>query len=293
MAITSIGYAGQITAANWPQFSWNLVAGYTLGAASHLKVTATTGDRTVAIANGVAVGAGVMDTCTSLTPISLPSVSSGSRWDLIALRRNWSTNTTTVVRVAGSATRVIPAAREATPGTIDDQPLALVRVAAGSTLIQEIVDLRIWVADGGASAGSDLVLSYASDLGTQLLIGSTLWLRAFDPVTGSAQWLSTSLSQVVAGTPRVGSGPGGVTIQQAGTRATTLNGSSVLSVTFPTPFPNGLLAVVATPSDAGTLAKQVVISAESLSGFSAQCLSGTGTSLANTAARINWIAIGW
>ena len=63
MAITSIGYAGQITAANWPAFSWNLLAGYTIGSATDLKVTATSGDRTVAISNGVAVGAGVMDTC--------------------------------------------------------------------------------------------------------------------------------------------------------------------------------------------------------------------------------------
>lgn len=197
MAITSVGYDGPVTDSQWPVFSWNLVAGYTVGGAGDLKVTATVGDRTVAIANGTAVGVGVMDTATSLTPIALPSVGAGSRWDLISVRRNWSTNTTTIVRTEGTALQAIPAGREDSPGTLDDQPLALVRVAAGSATIQDIIDLRVWVSDGGAYAGNDLVLSFLNRLGVQIRIGEHLWSRELDSL-GSPVWVSVTQMSVSA-----------------------------------------------------------------------------------------------
>lgn len=205
MAITSLGYAGQITAANLPTYSWNLVAGYTVATSADLKVTATTGDRTVAIANGVAVGAGVVDACVDIADIALPSVSSGSRWDLIAVRRNWSTGTTTVVRVEGTSARAIPSGRESTVGTLDDQPLALVRVAAGSTVIQEIVDLRTGAFDGGVVAQDILALSFVNRIGAEVRIGDLVYQRVIDAL-GVESWAALNVASQGPVTPTFGPG---------------------------------------------------------------------------------------
>lgn len=185
MTIASIGYAGSISAAEWPEFSWNLVGGYSIGGPGDMLVTPAVGDRTIAIADGLAVGCGVEDVCTSLSNIALPA---GTRWDLIALRRNWGTGETTIVRVEGTATKALPGGRESTPGTLDDQPIALVRVAAGSTAIQEVVDLRVWAGDGGVFARDELVLSFLTRLGTRVRIGDYTWTRVLDAM-GAAKWI--------------------------------------------------------------------------------------------------------
>lgn len=193
MAITSVGYEGPVTDAQWPVLAWSLVGGYSVAGAGDFKV-AKTGDLTISVQNGVAVGAGVMDTGVTITAPSIPT-SSGARWDLIALRRNWSTDTSSVVRVEGTASRVIPSGREVTKGTLDDQPLALVRVQAGA--IQEVVDLRVWVSDGGAYAVDDLVLSYMNRLGVQIRVGEDLWSRELDAL-GSPVWVSVTKLTVSA-----------------------------------------------------------------------------------------------
>lgn len=183
MAITSFGYPGTIdakTQAVWlPMVS---AAQYSVGGAADLRVTArTTVDRGISVAAGTAAGDGVMDILSSAELAVIPSVAGTnvSRWFMVALRRNWNTNTSSIVVVAGSATRELPTRLKAA-GDIADQPLALVRVEAGKTTIAEIVDIRAWGRSGGMFALDELVTQYLTEVGTSLLIGATRWERVLN-----------------------------------------------------------------------------------------------------------------
>lgn len=187
MAITSVGYAGTVDDTEWPQVT-RYAGGstYSVAGAADFNATPGVGDRAVSIAAGTAAGGGVVDVSDGPVTLLLPSVSSGSRWDLIGLRRHWATGITTVERVAGGSTKTIPT-RPDDPGIEDVQPLWLLRVTAGQTTVQEFVDLRVWVGDGGAYANNDLVRSYMDRVGTSIRIGADSWIRKVGS-TGLAEW---------------------------------------------------------------------------------------------------------
>jgi hypothetical protein len=78
-------------------------------------------------------------------------------------------------------------------------------------------------------------------------------------------------------------------IWQAGTAvgaATDANGNS--SVTFPSPFPNGVLTVVATDGDQGTGCGPLSLTVQ---GYSKTGFTAHG--VANELCRVNYIALGW
>lgn len=145
MAITSVGFDGTINEVQWAALSWYLGADYAVFGLTNFRVTAVTGqDRTVSISTGTAYGHGVLSTNDAPISLQLPVIASGTRWDLVALRRNWSTNTASVVSVQGTSTQTVPSGRNANPGVLDDQPLALVQVTAGQTLPTAVLDLRVF-----------------------------------------------------------------------------------------------------------------------------------------------------
>jgi hypothetical protein len=145
------------------------------------KVTAVSGaDRTVSIAAGRGFGHGVTDKTVANETIQLDTVTSGSRWDLVACRRDWTPTggTSQFVKVNGGSTPVIPGGRLVGPGNIDDQPLFLVQVTAGQTQPTGFIDLRIWSGDGGGIYGKDpLILSYLNSTGTRININGVDWIR--------------------------------------------------------------------------------------------------------------------
>lgn len=195
MTINSVGYAGTVSDEQWARLIPSAGgANYTVESYGAFRVTAASGTRTVQVAASTdgAAGFGVRDVSDSVISKTLDSVPSGTRWDLIALRRNWATKESTIEVVQGGSAKAIPGppARNTTPGTLDDQPLALARVAAGSPDIQEIVDLRCSVQNGGAVAWDDLARSYLDQLGTELRIGATAWSRVTD-AAGSPVWVSS------------------------------------------------------------------------------------------------------
>lgn len=154
-------------------------AQYSVAGAGDLRVTARTAvDRGISVAAGTAAGDGVMDVLSSAELAVIPSVTGTnvSRWFMVVLRRNWNTNTSSIVVIAGSASRALPA-RSNDPGATSDQPLALVRVESGKTTIAEIVDLRAWGRSGGMFALDDLVRSYLTEIGTTIRVGAYLWER--------------------------------------------------------------------------------------------------------------------
>lgn len=198
MTITSVGYAGTVDDVDWPLVT-RLAGGasYNLGGPGDFNATPGVGDRAVRIAAGVAAGAGVVDTSDAAETLLLPSVASGDRWDLIGLRRHWATGVSSVVRVGGGASKAIPS-RPNTPGVEDVQPLWLCRVRAGQTAVQEFVDLRVWVGDGGAYANDDLVRSYIDRVGTYIQVGAKRWARRIG-TTGAAVWAPLYTQGIASG----------------------------------------------------------------------------------------------
>lgn len=192
MAITSVGYDGTVDEVQWATMV-SKVGSYEYGidGAGDLAVTQSAGTRMISIAAGRAWGRGVMDTSDAATVIQLESVASGSRYDLVALRRTWGPangGPTEIVIIKGSSAKAIPSGRQNNPGVIDDQPLALVRVQAGSASIPEVIDLRVWGRNGGQLyAKDDLVRSYLSAVGTEVNVAGMLWQRIVGS-NNTAEW---------------------------------------------------------------------------------------------------------
>lgn len=317
MTFTSVGYPGQIPPLAWARVHSRLGRTY---AANGLRVTPTAGGtRQVTALAGNAIGRGVYDETTIAHTTDIAPVVSGTteRYDLIVLRRNWQTKTTTVERIEGTATRALPA-RNVDPGVIDDQPLALVRWVADRTDPAEIIDLRVWQSNGGAVAVDKLALTYLAEPGAVVRIGDELFthLVTSDPqgVT-SAAWDRVNLRALplygvgatLSGDPDGGYGPGYAAdrgpddyLFQAGTAVAISDGAGYARITWPREFPHGLVTYmvwngddVATPGmtfggdasgpwKAGTKKDAVY-----------RCRRGDNVIATGTRHRINWVAIGW
>lgn len=193
MAITSVGYDGTVDEVQWASMV-SKVGGYEYGVdkASDFAVTQSAGTRMISIAAGLAWGRGVMDISDAAAVIQLDAVATGTRYDLVALRRSWGPangGPSELVIIKGTSAKAIPAGRNTNPGVSDDQPLALVRVQAGSASIPEIIDLRVWGRNGGRLyAKNDLVRSYLTSVGTEISVDGTLWQRIV-AANDVASWL--------------------------------------------------------------------------------------------------------
>lgn len=173
------------------------------GASSDCRVSIVSGvDRTVRVATGYAWGKGVSGYNAASVDVQAGVIASGTRWDTVVLRRNTADNTLTAMILAGTSTQAISASREVNfSDDKDDQPLALIRLVAGQSNVQEVVDLRCWAANGGLYAVSTYALGYLTTPGTAVQIGKTLWRRetagtgtdswvAYEAVGGVSSWLA-------------------------------------------------------------------------------------------------------
>lgn len=190
MTITNVGYAGQIGAAEWagaiPRLG-NAVQGVDDFASFGVSIAG--GTRALSVAAGLAWASGVAATSNAVESVSLASVPSGMRWDMIVLRFVWATKTTSIAVIQGGSNMELPT-RTNNPGVQVDMPLALARVAAGQTAVQEVIDLRVIPGDGALTAFHDLARSYINRVGTSLRIGRVVWDRVVDAV-GSPTWVSS------------------------------------------------------------------------------------------------------
>lgn len=178
MALTPKGFDGTVTEADFAKMARHFGTPYSVKDDPDLKVTAVAGqDRTVQIATGEAAAYGVLVTNDAAITLQLPTIASGTRWDLVCLRRDWQPagGTATVTYVQGTSTKAIPAGRNANPGVIDDQPLALVQLTAGQTQPTAIVDLRSWASK--VITVSDLLALPDAPLGTRAVVGSVRYKR--------------------------------------------------------------------------------------------------------------------
>ena len=208
MPVAFISHGYDTTAANpYNEDAWALAhpvigaCAYGVEAPGSWKVSPVTGaDRTVSVAPGFGWGYGVTDKTTTNETLQLDAIVSGVRWDLVAVRRDWTPTAgeTKFTIVKGGATKAIPGGRLSGPATIDDQPIALVQVTAGQTQPTAIVDLRVWASNGGAVAKDALALGYLNRLGAHIKIGNATWRYELgeNDVPG---WTSTAaLAQPIA-----------------------------------------------------------------------------------------------
>jgi hypothetical protein len=241
---------------------------------------------------------------------------------MVVLRRTWNptpgASTSVFTIITGGPNKTLPA-RNTNKGTLADQPIALLRVKAGSSVIQEFVDLRVWAHNGGAFASNDLVKSYLDELGTAINIGTSAvdsveWRRGVDG-NGNAFWGTANQTIYGSGNTLAGASPApanaGVLIQ-AGSTAQASDASGYARITWPKPFPNGLITVVALNGDDWALSMGGLVIAGAgnpvfgteatgnktswvyvLHGYATGYNDGPLIRKAHLWHRINWIAVGW
>jgi hypothetical protein len=310
MAINSVGYDGTVNESQWSEMIKKIgSAEYGVVGTFDLRPVAVSGaDRTVSIAGGHCWGHGVYDEFTTNTTIQLDSIGSGSRWDMIAVRRNWTgaEGTTSLVKVNGTSSRELPSGRTEGPGVVDDQPIALVKVTAGQSQPTAIVDLRCWAGNGGMVAKDDLTLSYLETIGASVVIEGKTWTRSLS-LSGLPEWTAgASLGAIplfgvgntmTGGIPAAGSN----FLIQTGTKVATSDGAGYARLMFPKPFPNGVIYVAGFNGDDFSTNNMTVASAGSTWGAEGfgdinswvYVLRVPGGAAINRQHRINWIAIGW
>lgn len=182
VAIVSVGYDGTVDETQWANLIGKAGSSeYGVDLAGDFGVNPVAGqDRTVRVAPGKAWGHGVLDVMDVEQTLQFALPASGDRYDMIVLRRDWQPpgGSTTLAIVQGSASSVtLPARNTGTLGVLDDQPIALVRVSAGSTSVSITADLRVWARNGGATAKDTRALQYLGALGALVEISGSLWQR--------------------------------------------------------------------------------------------------------------------
>jgi len=202
-ADANYGFKGAVTSAQTPIILGRGVL-YSVEGPGDLAVTAGgAGDRAGTVAPGSAWGDGVLSMWNSGAVLNGEAVGSGSRWDTVVVRREWTPNdeptgTATLMLLEGGTSAAISPSRTTDRGvTTSDQPLALVRFDAGSTNVGQIIDLRVWAGEGGGLVGAaEQAQLYLSSPGSQFMVGDRLHVRRM--VSGSPSWGSYDLSRLSA-----------------------------------------------------------------------------------------------
>lgn len=299
MAISSsIGYPGTVDAVQWASLTEELGAAYSVVSKDDWKVTVVTGpDRTVSVASGTGFGRGVMDVNSAPVNLQHASVSSGTRYDLVCAHRNWSTPATTFTIVQGTSAAVIPAARAVSPGALDDQPLALVRITSGSTIPVIEADLRTWPSK--IITVNDLRALVDPRLGDEAVLSTTkVRYRRILDVGGNPIWAVSS--DVFSGTERacIGTSPpaGTKRIYCATSAVVSTSGAGGCAVAIPTPFQNGIISYGVEPGDFNynLVYLTTLLGNCSLGAWNGIAFAEGGGRIANASAiRININAVGW
>jgi len=257
MTITSKGYGGTVDYADWAVMTAHFGARYSVFGAESFQAAVGSGDREVTLLAGSAAGPGIYDVSNATVTVTGASVSAGSRWDLVALRRDWAAETTTPVIITGTSTRALPAGRQTAIGDVDDQPLWLVRFAAGQTAVQELIDLRCWHGPGGMFAKDLLVRDYLDKVGTVVRVAGVDWQRNLNSV-GTEVWerrgapvahemLGNPLTGITVPSTPIAAGALLVKTGMVNTFTTTAFGNEYSNeVVFDSPFPNACLTVQVT-----------------------------------------------
>lgn len=192
MAINSWGYDGTVDEVDFGRImALSASSEYGVDDPNSFKASTVAGQVLMTqLTGGWAWTSGLVDNMTTMETVQYDPVASGTRWDLVVLRRDWTPpgGTTTLAVVKGGASKALPG-RSNVRGVLQDQPLWLVRIDAGKSIPSEYVDLRIFARNGGCTANDDLVRSYVSFTGTMIEIKDALWIYRVG-ANGSNEWKS-------------------------------------------------------------------------------------------------------
>lgn len=325
MAITSVGYDGVVNETQWAALIKKVgAAEYGVVGVDDWKVTPVVGaDRTVSIAPGKGWGHGVFDENTAAVALQLDPITTGVRYDLIVMRRDWTGTggVSTFAKVTGTDAVQIPTGRTTGPGVIDEQPIALVQVIAGQATVGVIRDLRCWAGNGGLKIWHDLSLSYLNSIATTItdmgngkkytrhigLDGNPYWTVGVEdgyiPLYGTAGTVSGGIPTA---NTEAGFAKSPSFLIQAGTTVQPTDAAGYGRITWPKAFPNGLVTVILTNGDSSATGG-AIIEVEGNNAFwgpsgngsrvdvvyMMRDFLGTQAMKPNTWHRVNWIAIGW
>lgn len=194
MALTSVFYDAPVTETDWAK-SRAGAPDYGVYGADDFKVsTHPSIPYALVVKAGKAHGWGVTDTAASDQTVQAATLSTGTRWDLVVVRRNWQPaagGPTTLEIIQGGSTQPnIQTLRTIGPGVEDDQPIALVQWTGGVNTPSSIVDLRCWAGNGGMVASNLLALNYLATPGADVMISGTTWRYSADS-NGVWGWVAT------------------------------------------------------------------------------------------------------
>lgn len=193
MALTSVFYDGWVTETDRATNRAGAADYGVIGADDFRVSTHPSIPYALNIAAGKAHGYGVSDTATATQVVQCATLASGTRFDLIVVRRNWQPllgGPSTLVAIQGGSTIPnIQTLRTIGPGVEDDQPLALVEWRGNVNTPYRIIDLRCWAGNGGVVAADVLALDYLARPGADVLIGATTWRYAIG-ANGAWGWTS-------------------------------------------------------------------------------------------------------
>lgn len=263
LADTQFGFPGEVTPAAWAQIIGHASGGvFGVGssgsaAIGELKMTTNAvGDRGAAIAPGLAYGHGCIGIWNTATQFNFAAgTGTADRWDCVVVRRTWSNtpgaSVTTLAVIQGSSTRSLPALTM-NPGTLTEQPLWLVRVRGGQAAVQEIVDLRCFSANGNVQCLDVLALNYLNWPGSVVEVSGEIFEYKVNSTSTAVAWTKIGSATRF---PLWGAGPTLAPLSgnagaesffliQAGSAVNTADGSGYARITWPKPFPNGLLFVM-------------------------------------------------
>lgn len=173
MSITSSGYDGTVSEAAWAQASSMWGAPQCVFEDDDWQCSiGGAGARAVTVSAGTAMAYGVRAINSAPAVVNAASLGSGVRWDTVVLNRLWSTNTSSLLIRQGTSAQAISSAVVHTPGTEDDQVLALIRIDGGSADVGQIIDLRVMAGKVLMLPSDPSVLAYYPN-GPAGLIGYT------------------------------------------------------------------------------------------------------------------------
>lgn len=155
MAITALATQNtQVGPAQYADMAEVLTAPAKVDSVTDLRPTRSTG-RSLTIAAGAGTAGGSRIRSTGVETVTLDAQSSGTRWDAVCLRIDWSTSEVRPVVVKGSGSTIPintssaadPAKVNRIPGVLYDHMICCCAVAASG--ISTLIDYRMWGGDGG------------------------------------------------------------------------------------------------------------------------------------------------
>ncbi len=196
MAITWWGFSGDIGAPQWAKTAALLGADYGVDDASDWACTPVAGvTHTIRISAGGGFAHGVRAVSDASVDVSAsPAVTTGTRWDTVAAKYDWSAGTVSFVILPGSATQAYASdvtAPANQPGGVFYQPLALVQFTAGVQTATSVLGKRTWPSKVYAANSVDAMIRPRR--GMIVDVDGTQWRYTSGGWVNDREWVSPAL----------------------------------------------------------------------------------------------------